>query len=139
MEVLKQGINTSNCFECGACSASCPVRRVNSGFNPRRILHALFLGLEKDLIEEGAIWLCAHCYTCQEACPQKIKIPDIIVILKNLAYKALPPQGIRMQRENLNRYGRVYPIDEFDLQKRKKAGLPELLPVSLQAKRLMEA
>jgi len=76
-----------DCFECGICTASCPVHELLDGYyNPRILLETLFL--EKTAItgEEG-LWLCAWCYRCYKRCPQGLKPPEIFNNAKNLAVR----------------------------------------------------
>jgi heterodisulfide reductase subunit C len=115
------------CFSCGRCSASCPVKRANDSFNPRRTIRMAILGLEEEIVRSPFIWLCSTCYTCQERCPQGVKITEIMTTLKNLAFQdGNSPPGIALQWKILEENGRLYPIDDFDNKKRAKAGLPTL-------------
>jgi heterodisulfide reductase subunit C2 len=116
-----------SCYACGTCTAGCPVRRVNAKFNPRKLLRMVLLGMGDEVLEGEEIWLCSSCYTCQERCPQGIRITDTIVALRNLAAKeGHAPSGIFMQARLIKGQGRLYALDEFDEKKRKKAGLPSL-------------
>ena len=115
------------CFECGHCSACCPVKRIRQEFSPRKIIHMVLLDMLDELISSNIVWYCTNCYLCQELCPQGIRIADLILELKNLSFKrGLSPDGIRRQFELLKTQGRIYLLDEFDQKKRKKAGLPQL-------------
>ncbi len=61
------------CFQCGTCTASCPVRAVEDRFNPRRIIRMAILGMKKEVLNSSFIWLCSSCYACQQRCPQGVK------------------------------------------------------------------
>jgi heterodisulfide reductase subunit C len=39
----------SKCFQCGVCTASCPVREIEERFNPRRIMKLAKLGLKDEV------------------------------------------------------------------------------------------
>jgi heterodisulfide reductase subunit C2 len=118
----------SRCYACGTCTASCPVRRFHPVFNPRRILRMVLLGMRDQVLKEPFIWLCATCYSCQERCPQGVRISDIMRALKNIAVRAgNRPEIVPMQIKLLTEKGTLYPLDEFDNKKRIKAGLPTLL------------
>jgi len=65
------------CFNCGTCSAGCPVSQI-SDFNPRKILRKLILGINLD----EDIMSCVTCFTCTARCPNGINIPKIIDVLK---------------------------------------------------------
>lgn len=123
----------SACIMCRNCTASCPITAINNAFNPFRIIRTALLGLRNEIFTSDFIWLCSHCYACQERCPQGINIPEFITILKNLAVKeGYAPAGKRAQMNVIKGEGRIYPIDTFDNKKRNKSGLPAL-PTSCEA------
>jgi heterodisulfide reductase subunit C len=127
------------CFECGHCTSCCPVRRVDDRFSPRKIIHMIFLDMMDEVLAGDTIWLCSSCYACQEICPQGIKITDLITSLKNMAFQmGHAPQGVAMQADLIRTHGRLYVLDEFDLKKREKAGLPALSLEIDEAKTLLE-
>lgn len=73
------------CFECGICTASCPVAELlPQRYNPRALLQKIFLNPNEALKSE-AFWLCAWCYRCFRRCPQGLKVPEIFLVVKNLA------------------------------------------------------
>lgn len=73
------------CFECGICTASCPVTELlPDHYNPRILLHNLQLGSDK-ILKSTEIWLCAWCYSCYERCPQRHKLPEIFQTARKLA------------------------------------------------------
>ncbi|RJR35124.1 MAG: heterodisulfide reductase [Desulfobacteraceae bacterium] len=116
------------CFACGTCTAGCPVRRFNPAFNPRRIIRMVLLGMKDQVLKEPFVWLCATCFTCQERCPQGVRIADLMRALKNIAMRlGNMPEIVPMQVKLLTEKGTLYPLDEFDNKKRGKAALPSLL------------
>jgi len=74
------------CLQCGICTAECPVSVVTKGaYNPRRNILAT-LSQYKDFLLEGeefVIWGCTTCHTCDEVCPQDIKLTKLFTSLKN--------------------------------------------------------
>jgi NADH-quinone oxidoreductase subunit F len=75
------------CFECGICTASCPMAELlPTHYNPRSLLQKVFTEPEKTL-REDRLWLCAWCYECYKRCPQGLKPPEIFQLLKNEAAK----------------------------------------------------
>ena len=38
------------CYTCGACTAVCPVHEVIAGFDPRRMIHMILLGMRKEIL-----------------------------------------------------------------------------------------
>ncbi|MEM2103102.1 MAG: 4Fe-4S dicluster domain-containing protein, partial [Candidatus Bathyarchaeia archaeon] len=73
------------CFECGVCTASCPMMELApSHYNPRILLETIVLDPEKALTKPD-LWLCGWCYRCYERCPQKLKPPEILLLVKTQA------------------------------------------------------
>ncbi|MEW6326474.1 MAG: 4Fe-4S dicluster domain-containing protein [Thermodesulfobacteriota bacterium] len=73
------------CFACGTCTGICPVSRENSGYDPRKIVHMVILGLKQRLLSSEMIWHCTHCDTCQFACPQGVRMSTVIDALRRMA------------------------------------------------------
>jgi heterodisulfide reductase subunit C2 len=120
-----QGIKA--CFACKACTAACPVKGVESRYDPRKIIRMALLGMTKEVLESDFIWLCSSCYGCQEVCPQHVSFTEVIFAIKNLAaLEACIPPGLTVQRTLLKSHGRLYEITEFENDKRKKMGLPPI-------------
>ncbi len=81
------GENINLCFACGLCTASCPVADIDPGYNPRKIIHMVLLGMRKEVLSSNFPWLCTQCYTCQAHCPQSVKFSDVMKALRNMAVK----------------------------------------------------
>ena len=79
------GENLKRCFACGSCTLSCPVSEVEESYSPRRIIHMILLGLKEEVLRSKAIWYCLSCYRCQVRCPQEVKYPEIMRVLRKLA------------------------------------------------------
>jgi heterodisulfide reductase subunit C len=126
------GEHILKCFACGTCAAGCPVHAVEAKYNPRQIIRKILLGLKEDVLNNSFIWLCSTCYSCQERCPQDVRIADLMTAVKNYAAKhGKAPKGYLQQLELIRKFGRLYEVDEFDNKKREKMGLPAL-PVTCE-------
>ena len=128
-EILEQpeGKLFTACFACRTCSSSCPIAAVSDQFDPAKIIRMIHYGLRDEVLASDFLWLCSSCYTCQENCPQGVRITDLMTLLKNMAVQAgHVPAGIRAQRDIVKQEGRIYPLDDFDNKKRNKIGLPAL-------------
>jgi heterodisulfide reductase subunit C len=79
------GENLKRCFACGSCTLSCPVAEVEESYSPRRIIHMILLGLKDEVLRARTIWYCLTCYRCQVRCPQEVKYPEIMRVLRKLA------------------------------------------------------
>jgi heterodisulfide reductase subunit C2 len=121
------GEQIKKCFSCGVCSARCPIEKIEPEYNPRRIIRMILLGMEEELLREEFIWHCSTCYTCQESCPQKVDFTEVVFVLRNLAVrKGLAPPGLGAARNLLDQQGRMYEVGDFENEKRKELGLPEI-------------
>ena len=136
---LPGGENLLRCYACGDCTASCPVRSVDERFNPRRIMRLAILGAKQKVLTSDFVWLCSTCYSCQERCPQGVKIPEIMNLLKNIAVREgyIHP-SFKKQAELVRDMGRLYEIEDFDNKKRERIGLPGVTKVIEEVRRIFE-
>ncbi|MGC8896413.1 MAG: FAD-dependent oxidoreductase [Candidatus Bathyarchaeia archaeon] len=73
------------CFECGVCTASCPMAELlGKDYNPRGLLEKIFLN-PNSVLNSDELWLCAWCYRCYRHCPQALKIPEILLFMRRTA------------------------------------------------------
>jgi heterodisulfide reductase subunit C len=116
------------CFQCGTCTADCPIARFSEFYRPRRIARMVQLGLKDRLLLDKALWLCSSCFTCVDHCPQGVEIAGIVRVLRNMAVadKGILPLIYKELAINLMKSGFVYEIPESRLQKRTEQGLPPL-------------
>jgi heterodisulfide reductase subunit C len=77
------GQNLLACYQCGKCSAGCPVVS-QMDILPNQIIRLAQLGLKDDLLESKAIWVCASCMTCNVRCPKGINIAEVIESLRQI-------------------------------------------------------
>jgi NADPH-dependent glutamate synthase beta subunit-like oxidoreductase len=75
------------CFECGICTASCPMAELlGKDYNPRVLLEKIFLN-PNAVLASDELWLCAWCYRCHKHCPQALRLPDIFLFMRTTAIK----------------------------------------------------
>jgi len=117
------------CYQCGACAGGCPVGRYRWDFNPRRFIETIVRGRLEELVGNPAIWLCSHCLTCLERCPQQIEVSEIIMHVKNAsARRGLAPENDVKMADRIMTHGwSEEPIKRI-LKKRSQLGLPEPAP-----------
>ena len=72
------------CEQCGLCSSACPVTGI-TGYNVRRILRHVELGLVDEIAATEQAWECTTCGRCESVCPNGVAILDIIRPLRALA------------------------------------------------------
>ncbi|MFH1076665.1 MAG: FAD-dependent oxidoreductase [Pseudomonadota bacterium] len=102
MEVaaMPNGKAASRCFDCGSCTGVCPVSQSQTGFDPRKILHMIKLGLKDRLLASDIIWRCSHCDTCSFVCPQGVRFSAVVDILRAMAIE----QGY-VKKETFEQWG----------------------------------
>ena len=81
------GVSLSDCYQCGKCSAGCPVAFAMD-YTPRQIIRLLQFGLVEEALQSHTIWLCAHCNACFTRCPREIDLPGLLETLRVEAKKA---------------------------------------------------
>ncbi len=119
------------CYQCARCTGSCPAMEVGPAIGPREtILKCLNLGHEQ-VVQDERLWLCCTCNVCQDRCPQKIPISDLLVALRNsAARRGNIPGKLLMATELLAKTGRSMIVHQLD-EMRAHHGLKPLpaLPV----------
>ncbi len=133
------GQNIKRCFQCGTCNVGCPVREIEEKYNPRKIIRMAILGMRERVLSSDFVWLCSACYTCQERCPQDVRIPEVMNALKNLAVrKGYIHSSFAKRVELVGAQGRLFPISQFDNNKRKELGLPQIPPKNEEVQELFK-
>jgi NADPH-dependent glutamate synthase beta subunit-like oxidoreductase/NAD-dependent dihydropyrimidine dehydrogenase PreA subunit len=74
------------CYQCGTCTAACPLARLIDTYRPNKILHLAKLGIQ-NVVHSNAVWLCDACNSCIKVCPQGVKVSDIMYALKNMLFE----------------------------------------------------
>lgn len=122
------------CFQCGTCTADCPISRFSDLYRPRKIARMVQLGLKDRLLPDEALWLCSSCFTCVDHCPQGVEIAGIVRVLRNLSVKerGIMPLVYMELASNLLKGGYVYEIVESRHKKRAELGLPPLPKPNLE-------
>ncbi len=75
-----------SCIQCGTCSGMCPLSTYMD-FTPRQIVAMIRAGFRGEVLSSYTTWLCASCYSCTVACPQEIKITEIMYAAKRIALR----------------------------------------------------
>ncbi|MGD9130933.1 MAG: 4Fe-4S dicluster domain-containing protein [Candidatus Bathyarchaeota archaeon] len=115
------------CFQCGTCTADCPIARFSEIYSPRKIMRMTQLGMKDRLLSSESLWLCAACFTCVDHCPQDVDIAGVVRTLRNMAVKeGIIPDVFRELTANILDTGYAYRIPELRLKKRVEKGLPPL-------------
>lgn len=78
------GQDPFECYQCGKCSAGCPIREYMD-YAPNQIIRFVQLGLLDKALHSKTIWLCASCLTCSTRCPQLFDLAQFMDSLRELA------------------------------------------------------
>jgi len=131
------GLNA--CFNCGTCTAGCPIHEVFSEYNPRKIAKMVKLGMRKQVLSSPYIWYCATCHNCEQRCPQNVKFFNILNVLKNIAaQEGYAPSCWIQQTEQIAKTGMVFPVEEKWVKKREELSMPPLALNGEKAKKIIE-
>ena len=110
------GLNAARCYQCGKCSAGCPMAEEMS-LKPHDMMRLVANGERARLFEDGSMWLCLTCETCTARCPNECDSARIIECLRELALREDPekaPKSIRAFHQafldQIRSYGRVFEL-----------------------------
>ncbi|MCU7496779.1 MAG: heterodisulfide reductase subunit C [Ignavibacteria bacterium] len=84
------GCSISDCYQCGKCSAGCPVGEFVEE-SPTRLMRLIQLNQRQAVLNSKTPYLCATCTTCSERCPMKIDVAKVMETIRILACK----EGLR--------------------------------------------
>lgn len=113
------------CYQCGTCTADCPVAMRVKEFRPRQIARLAVYGQKERLFEGDTLWLCAGCYTCYERCPEEVRVSEIVSALRKLALKeGIIHPAYRALMRSIAEMGYIYEIDDFQNEMREDEDLP---------------
>lgn len=76
----------SQCYQCGKCSAGCPVREFTDT-PPNRVVRFVQLGFYEEALNSSTPWLCAGCMTCTSRCPQNYELTKFMDAVRQIAVK----------------------------------------------------
>ncbi|TXT22704.1 MAG: hypothetical protein FD134_2412 [Gallionellaceae bacterium] len=69
------------CYQCGKCSAGCPMA-AHMDILPNQMIRMAQLGMRDQLLAAKSIWMCVSCLTCNSRCPKNIRIAEVIESLR---------------------------------------------------------
>lgn len=78
------GVDTARCYQCGKCSAGCPLAGEMDFTSSvlMRMLQVEDKETDLDILRSEAIWLCASCEMCISRCPMQVDIPKAMDYLR---------------------------------------------------------
>lgn len=111
------------CYQCGTCTASCP-SAPRSSYRIRKFMRRAVLGFEDEALTDPDLWLCTTCYSCTDRCPRDIAPTDVIMAMRNLAFKRdIIPVNFLKTVQAIYTTGHGVPNNDVNRTARKKLGL----------------
>jgi heterodisulfide reductase subunit C len=112
------GTSLRDCYQCGKCSAGCPMAE-SMDILPNRLIRLVQLGRAEKAVRAKSIWKCVSCMTCTARCPQAIDCAGVMDALRQIAFErgAAPEAGRRtvlFQKaflDNIRRNGRLRELE----------------------------
>lgn len=80
------GANLFKCYQCGKCSAGCPMAE-SMDILPNQIVRLAQLGQWEQIMRANTPWICAACLTCSVRCPRGIKIAEAIEAIRQICLR----------------------------------------------------
>lgn len=72
------------CYNCGTCTAICPLSKELAEF-PRILIRYALLGAEEKLLSSPALWLCYYCGECSDSCPKDADPASFVMATRRYA------------------------------------------------------
>lgn len=81
-ETLAESVRA--CYQCGKCSAGCPVAE-RMDLLPHQLIRLVQIGRLDRALRSEAVWQCVSCLTCSTRCPQSVDCAGLIDALRELS------------------------------------------------------
>jgi heterodisulfide reductase subunit C len=69
--------NIYYCYQCGKCTAGCPLSDVYD-WQPNEVIRLIQLGRVDSIINSNSVYLCVSCEICSSRCPQEVNIAAVM-------------------------------------------------------------
>lgn len=80
------GIDLKDCYQCGKCSAGCPMV-FQMDYPPSKLIRLAQLGEREIVLSSSTIWVCVSCITCSTRCPKEVEIAGLMDACRELSLK----------------------------------------------------
>ena len=71
------------CYQCGKCSAGCPVSFAMD-ILPSQVIRLIQLGEVEAVLDSETPWYCASCQTCYTRCPKGLDLSRIMEAVREI-------------------------------------------------------
>ena len=86
MQELARQTRAWACYDCGKCTATCPISRAGSPLSPRRHVLATVMGHTEDIHSDEGLNSCLSCSLCDFRCPAEVKYTDLVLELRKMVF-----------------------------------------------------
>ncbi len=81
------------CFNCGNCTAVCPLSEGRDAF-PRKLIRYAQIGRRDLVLGSKEMWLCYYCGECSDTCPRQAEPGEFMASLRRYAIASFDPTGL---------------------------------------------
>ena len=81
------------CFNCGNCTAVCPLSEGDATF-PRKIIRYAQVGMREGLLSSKELWTCYACGECSETCPRQAEPSEFMAAARRYAIGSYDRTGL---------------------------------------------
>lgn len=85
--------DVSACFNCGNCTAVCPLSKEQTNF-PRRLIRYGQVGMEDRLLADKDLWMCYYCGECSQTCPRQASPGEYMAAARRYAISRYDVTGL---------------------------------------------
>jgi Fe-S oxidoreductase len=85
MQQLVKDTKAWACYDCGKCTATCPISRTGAPYSPRRHVLASNLGHRQQIASDDTLFACLTCWLCDHRCPAEVNYTELVLKLRELA------------------------------------------------------
>ena len=134
------------CLTCGMCAGACPAAGID-GFDPRKLVRLVNLGLISAVVTARWPWICTMCGKCEQICPMEIAIPDMVRRVRSLREREQVPgilhKGLAKALETGNNLGLpredfVFILEDVAEELAREAGFEDFtVPIDKQGARIL--
>lgn len=95
--------DVSLCYQCGKCSAGCPVRYYMD-IAPNKVVRLIQLGYYEDALKSVTPWLCAGCLACTTRCPKEFDLAKFMDAVREIAIE----KGVEVKQKNILKFHNAF-------------------------------
>ena len=90
MPELAEAAKSTNawaCYDCGKCTATCPIARIGGHYSPRRHVLATNLRQREEILGNGSLFSCLTCQLCDQRCPAQVSYTALVQNLREITHR----------------------------------------------------